>query len=451
MNSILKEMTAFLAERFSLHKDREREGKIVDEIRKGVEFKGTNVWVLVFAIMVASVGLNVNSAAVVIGAMLISPLMGPIMGVGLGAGISDMNLIKKAAISLAVMVAISVITSWFYFFLSPLNTAQSELLARTTPTIWDVFIGFFGGLAGIVATASKEKGNVIAGVAIATALMPPLCTAGYGLAIGNMSYFFGAFYLFSINAVFICFSTLLIVRFLRFREVAFLSPEVKKKAKTLIAIFVIAMVIPSIYIARNLVLETLSLKKVDNYINTVFNFPTTEVLKYDFKKTKGGQQLVVSLMGELLDANTISNLKKQLETYGLEEVELVVKQGPKSINAEDIKSQVLEEFLTRNLDSLQSQQDQISYLTKELMSAKGKNLPVEKIAKEAAVFDENIKGLSLVEAVNYAPDGMPIDTVHIALTNFDKKPKPKNIRRLEKWLKTRIESDSVRVLADFRE
>ncbi len=448
MKSIINVITAFLADRFSLYKDQEREDKIVEEIRKGVEFKGTNVWVLVFAIMVASVGLNVNSAAAIIGAMLISPLMGPIMGIGLGAGISDMNLIKKSATSIAVMVAISVLTSWFYFYLSPLNTAQSELLARTTPTIWDVFIGFFGGLAGIVATASKEKGNVIAGVAIATALMPPLCTAGYGLAIGNMNYFFGAFYLFSINAVFICFSTLLIVRFLQFREVSFISPEIKKKANTLIAVFVIAMVIPSVYIARTLVLETLFLKKVDNYISTVFDFPTTEVLKYDCKLDQGNQQLVVSLVGELLDANTISHLKKQLETFDLTEVELVVKQGPKSLKAEDIKSQVLEEFLTRNLDSLQSKEDQINYLKNELLTTQKEELPMNRISKEAGKFDVNIKELCIQKAVYYDQNGQPVDTVHLALTKYSKKPKTKEVKRFEDWLKERLEADSVRVVVE---
>lgn len=215
----------------------------MDEICKGVEFRGINVWVLVFAIMVASVGLNMNSTAVIIGAMLISPLMGPIMSVGLGVGIMDVDLIKKSAKNLGVMVAISVVTSALYFLISPLREAQSELLSRTTPTTWDVLIGFFGGSAGIVATASKERGNVIPGVAIATALMPPLCTTGYWLANWDEKYFFGALYLFSINTVFICFSTLLVVRYLRFREVDFISPEAKRRIKNIITTVVILTVI----------------------------------------------------------------------------------------------------------------------------------------------------------------------------------------------------------------
>ncbi len=448
MSNFLKESIEFLKSRFSLRSDQEREDNVIAEIKKGVEFKGINVWVLVFAIMVASIGLNVNSAAVVIGAMLISPLMGPIMGIGLGIGISDVNLIKKAATNLAVMVVISVLTSGLYFFISPTYGTQSELLARTTPTIWDVFIGFFGGLAGIVAAASKEKGNVVPGVAIATALMPPLCTAGFGLAIGNMKYFLGAFYLFSINTVFICFSTLLIVRFLRFHEVAFVSPEMKRRVRTGIAVFIIAMVLPSIYIARNLVLETLYLKKVETFVNTVFNFPRTEVLKYECTGEDEDKEIEVTLMGDLLDDNTIDNLRNLRSNYGLQGVKLVVKQGPKNVSASDIKSQVLEDFLNRNLDSLKSMEAQIDFLKKEVISMKNKEIPMDKISKEASKVDDNVQKISVQQSVFYNPDGVATDTIHLAFTEYAKPPKPEDVIRFQDWLKTRLESDSVRVIVE---
>ena len=448
MNKILRQTLQFLSNRFSLRRDQEREDNVISDIRKGVEFSGINVWVLVFAIMVASIGLNVNSAAVVIGAMLISPLMGPIMGIGLGLGISDFQLIKKAAKNLAIMVVISVLTSALYFFISPTYGTLSELLARTTPTIWDVFIGFFGGLAGIVATASKEKGNVVPGVAIATALMPPLCTAGFGLGTGNMHYFLGAFYLFSINAVFICFSTLLIVRFLGFHEVTFVSPEVKRKVRTIIVAFMIALVIPSIYIARNLVLETLYAQRVESYISIAFNFPTTEVLKYETILRKDFKELEVTLMGDPLDANTIANLSNQLLVYDLNDVKLVVKQGPKSISAADIKSQVLEDFMTRHLDSLSNKEEKIAYLTRQIVSMQSKVLPMDKISKEAVLFDGKIQQLSVQETVFYNQHGQPTDTLCIALTKYGKPPKKDEINRFERWLKTRIETDSVRVIVE---
>ncbi len=189
MKRILFAITRFLSERFTLTEDKADEKEIIESIKAEVQFKGTNVWTLIFAIFIASIGLNMNSGAVVIGAMLISPLMGPIMGVGLAIAINDLDLLKKGAKNLVVAATISIATSFLYFTITPLHEASSELLARTNPSIWDVFIAFLGGLAGIVAGTRKKKSNVIPGVAIATALMPPLCTAGFGLATGKVFYF----------------------------------------------------------------------------------------------------------------------------------------------------------------------------------------------------------------------------------------------------------------------
>ena len=212
MKEIIIAIRNFLKDRFNLNEDKAEETTIVDSISRDVEFKGSSLWALIFAILIASVGLNVNSTAVIIGAMLVSPLMGPIMGIGLGIGIIDLDLVKKGIKNLLIAAVISVVTSAIYFFVTPLHEARSELLARTTPSIWDVLIAFFGGMAGIVAGTRKNKGNVIPGVAIATALMPPLCTAGFGLATGHMLYFLGAIYLFFINSLFICIATYIIVQ-----------------------------------------------------------------------------------------------------------------------------------------------------------------------------------------------------------------------------------------------
>lgn len=196
----LRVVKVVVTRRFNLHLDKAEEQDVITSIKKNTEFKGANLWTLIFAIFIASIGLNVNSPAVIIGAMLISPLMGPIMGIGLGISINDFELVKKGGRNLAIATIISVATSTLYFWLTPLHEAQSELLARTTPPIWDVFIAFFGGLAGIVAGTRKEKSNVIPGVAIATALMPPLCTAGYAVSSGNLYYLPGAIYLCSRNS-----------------------------------------------------------------------------------------------------------------------------------------------------------------------------------------------------------------------------------------------------------
>ena len=238
---------------FDLRQEKEDEQETIESIRRGVDFKGTNLWVLIFATFIASLGLNTNSTAVIIGAMLISPLMGPIMGFGLGLGIADFELIKRSFRNLATAALFSVITSTLYFLLSPLSEAQSELLARTQPTVYDVLIAFFGGMAGIVASSTKNKGNVIPGVAIATALMPPLCTAGFGLASGNLYYFFGAFYLFFINSVFICLATYLVVCLLKYPKKVFLDKQREKKVKRYVGLIVFFTIVPSLFLSYNLI------------------------------------------------------------------------------------------------------------------------------------------------------------------------------------------------------
>ncbi|MFN3802939.1 TIGR00341 family protein, partial [Belliella pelovolcani] len=268
----------FFKDRFDLHEGKEDELETIDYIKKNIEFRGANLWILIFAIFVASVGLNVNSTAVIIGAMLISPLMGPIMGIGMAAGINDFELLKRSMKNLGIAVVISILTSTIYFSFTPLNDAQSELLARTEPSIWDVLIALFGGLAGIVAGSRKEKSNAIPGVAIATALMPPLCTAGYGLATGNLYYFFGAFYLFFINSVFISLSTYLIVRFMKFPKKEFLDPNREKTVKRYITIFTLLTIIPSIYLAYNIVTRTFWEKNAKQFVLTEMDFPRTQVI-----------------------------------------------------------------------------------------------------------------------------------------------------------------------------
>lgn len=244
--AILRYLRKVLRHYFDLSPDTAANDQIDANIRGGVEFKGTNLWVLIFAIFIASIGLNVNSTAVIIGAMLISPLMGPIMGVGYGIGIVDFELVRKSGKNLVVAVLFSLLTSAIYFFITPLNDASSELLARTSPAFWDVMIAFFGGLAGIIGATRREKSNILPGVAIATALMPPLCTAGYGLATGNMYYFAGAFYLFFINSVFISFSTFLIVRYLKLPLREFVDAEKGRRMRRYVYITVLITLAPSL-------------------------------------------------------------------------------------------------------------------------------------------------------------------------------------------------------------
>src|SRR5690554_821783 len=242
---------------------------INEEIKKGVQFRGTNLWILIFAIVVASVGLNMNSTAVIIGAMLISPLMGPINGMGYSLATYDFQMLRRSLKNFSFAVGVSLLTSALYFLLTPLNEAHSELLARTTPTIYDVIIALFGGLAGIVAMSSRLKGNVIPGVAIATALMPPICTAGYGLATLQFDFFFGALYLFTINTVFIAFAALIVCQFLKFPMRSIVDPARKKHVNRVISSIILLTLAPSIIFGVNLVKNEEFAQNAENFIGEV--------------------------------------------------------------------------------------------------------------------------------------------------------------------------------------
>jgi uncharacterized hydrophobic protein (TIGR00271 family) len=255
---------------FELHSDKASEEDVVASIKSGSVFRGTNLWLLVFAIFVASIGLNTNSTAVIIGAMLISPLMGPIVGAGMALAINDFALLKKALKNLLVATLIAMAVSTIYFFITPLRDAQSELLARTSPNIYDVLIALFGGMAGIVGVSRKEKSNVIPGVAIATALMPPLCTAGYGIATAQLQYMLGAFYLYLINCTFICIATFLMVKYLRFRPVQYVDKQQAIRIRSIMSTAVAIMVLPAIFFAWQVVEENQFRKKANRFIEEQF-------------------------------------------------------------------------------------------------------------------------------------------------------------------------------------
>lgn len=356
-----------LLDRFDLEKDKANEKDVVESIYRGVEFRGTNLWVLIFAIIVASVGLNVNSTAVIIGAMLISPLMGPIMGIGFGVAINDFELIKKAFKNLSVAVLFSVMTSSFYFFISPVGEAQSELLARTTPTIWDVIIALFGGLAGIVAVTRKQFSNVIPGVAIATALMPPLCTAGYGIASGNWHYFLGAFYLFFINSVFISLSTLLIVRYLKFPKKEFYDSIIRKKILKYIYVIIIITVVPSTIITYNIIKQMILEKKINSFVNKEFIFEKSKVISKNINYVE--KRIDLYLIGEKISDELINDKVSKKDNYDLEDYKVAVYQGADEKTKLDlnvIKTGLIEELYKKNEKIIMSKDEKINSLKMKL-------------------------------------------------------------------------------------
>lgn len=311
---------------FNLRADTDEEGT-VESVRANVDFRSANAWTLALAILIASIGLNTNSTAVIIGAMLISPLMGPIVGAGLGLGINDIHLVKRSLTNLAYAVGISIAASFLYFLLSPLEEAQSELLARTRPTVFDALIAIFGGAAGIVALSRKEKSNAIPGVAIATALMPPLCTAGYGLSQGNFSFFLGAMYLFLINSVYICLSTLFFIRYLGFRKVVTQDPEEKVRLRRWVTGTAVLVLIPSIISAWLLLRESAFRSRANAFVKKELQIEGSFVVGTEIAYSWKSPKVKVSLLGDPLSEKQLEQLHARLRENGLPKDALEIHQS----------------------------------------------------------------------------------------------------------------------------
>ncbi len=439
----------FLKDRFNLEDDKANENEIVETIRKGVEFRGTNLWVLIFAIFIASIGLNVNSTAVIIGAMLISPLMGPIMGIGLGIGINDFDLIKKAYKNLTLATIISVLTSALYFLISPISDAQSELLARTTPTIWDVMIALSGGLAGIVAATRKSISTVIPGVAIATALMPPLCTAGFGLATGNFSFFFGAFYLYFINSVFISLSSFIIVRFLKFKKKNDLDPHKEKRVRRYIYIVVTITVIPSIIMAYNIVTSSLIEKRIQLFVKNEFSFENTQIISKNFKSVEGKNVLEVFLLGEIIPDDMLVNITSKLKKYQLEGIDLKIKQGigkNQTLDVASLRTGVIEDLYRKNEEIITNKDKKIALLESELSRLNSDYLSVEDISNELKSLNNNLVEFSISNSLFSKLPTNSIDTLVLVYAKFKNKQSVSELNKITSWLSARIKNDKIKLV-----
>lgn len=432
-----------IKDRLSLTEDKADDAVIDERIRGDVEMRGTNLWVLIFAIFIASIGLNVNSTAVIIGAMLISPLMGPIMGIGYGAGINDFSLIRRSFYSLMFATFVALLTSTLYFLISPLDTAQSELLARTTPTLWDVLIGLFGGLAGIVALTRKEKSNVIPGVAIATALMPPLCTAGFGLASGNWEFFFGAFYLYTINFVFIALASFLIVRLFNITEKKYVDPKVAVRAQRTIAAVVLLTLLPSSYLAYQLVTHEVFNAKASDFVTENFSFKTSNVAQVNINsKTK---EIKVFVIGEHIPQLKLDEIRSQLPKNGLGKAVLTVYQNgsSKEVDVSMLKADIITDLYQNSQIVLQAKEKMIQDLQQKL----AKN---EKSREELRTLSMELK--TIFPKVNEAILSEKIDqngTVQSHLILNAKTTKHLNRQeytQIEKWLKIRAQNNNVTVI-----
>jgi uncharacterized hydrophobic protein (TIGR00271 family) len=434
--------------RLNLDDDKASEDEVIVRISKSIEFKGTNLWTLVFAIFIASIGLNVNSTAVIIGAMLISPLMGPIMGLGMGAGIYDFKLINKAAKNLLIATLIGLSASTIYFLISPLNYAQSELLARTSPTIWDVLIAFFGGLAGIVAASRRNFNNIIPGVAIATALMPPLCTAGFGIASGQWYYFFGAIYLYLINSVFISISTFLIVRFLKYKPVAYVNPETATRVKRWVITIAILTIIPSLYLAYNFVKHEIFTQNANSLINKEAVTYYTIINKQIVPEKK----LILLTVIDDVKTDSVSNLLELKKgKYDLEEATIIVKNSfTKNTIAPDInqlKEGLIQEMFTRQEDQLKLKNEELAYLKKQISEQNSFIAQRDEAVKEFYALYGKPQELAIEKVINHTLNSTDT-TLMVYFKTASNKFGKDELKKIELWLSVKFNMKSIKVVKD---
>jgi uncharacterized hydrophobic protein (TIGR00271 family) len=423
----------------SLESELESPDIIHEEIEKGIVFKGTNLWILVFAIVVASVGLNMNSTAVIIGAMLISPLMGPINGMGYSIATYDLVLFKRSVKNFSFSVIASIIASTTYFALSPVSTAHSELLARTSPTIYDVLIALFGGLAGIVAISSKNKGNVIPGVAIATALMPPLCTAGYGLATGQFNYFLGASYLFTINSIFIAFAAVWISQILKFPIRGKIDSNRKKKINRMITAVITIVLLPSIYFGYQLVQQEKFIQYSNQYISNISLFEGNYLLKNKISAKMKTINLVYG--GNMLSDNQKKTITERAKDFGLKDAIITIEQGLTFVNIDEknVEMYKLKEQINSLNLALGERESQLDSIVKN--NAFGKI-----ILDEISTIFPQVIGCSYAETISYQDSIItPYKSTLVVLTT-KKEITDAEKTRIHSWLKKRLNRSIVRVI-----
>ncbi len=445
-----RELKHYIKELIDLETDADPHTTI-DNISKGVEFRGVNVWILVFAIVVASIGLNMNSTAVIIGAMLISPLMNPIMGLGLGVGISDNDLIRKSLKNLLIMVVVSLIASTTYFLLTPLSDAQSELLARTKPTIFDVLIALFGGLAGIVASSRKqEKVTVVSGVAIATALMPPLCTAGYGLGTGQFVYFFGAFYLFFINSFFIALATFIMTRYLKFPQKVYLDHAKEKRVRHAILFFSILVIIPSFFIGLSVIRETSFNNQAIKYVSAIEHsamFDDVQILNVKRSYTSKEQTITLSLIGTPLTEDQIELLQKRLPEFGLEQAKLIIRHAGGGSLDIDTQATMLQHFLERKEEQLANRDSTISQLREQLASFETKaKITPEQLAREVQVLYPHVLLFSVAESEEINLKTQEKQTIPVVNTMWSMTPTALEQQQFSDWMKARLNTKTIKIV-----
>ncbi|VEH18091.1 uncharacterized hydrophobic domain [Chryseobacterium nakagawai] len=419
----------------NLHFGEEDKGKVLENITDNISFRGSNLWILACAIVIASVGLNVNSTAVIIGAMLISPLMGPIVGAGFALGTYNFHLLKRSAKNLLIATIVSLLVSFIYFSLSPFKETQSELLARTSPNIYDVLIAFFGGLVGVIAITRVKQGNPIPGVAIATALMPPLCTAGYGLAIGNWSYFAGAFYLYTINCFFICIATFLIIKYLRYEPIELVDRKYERQIRYGITALIIIMIVPSSYLAYNLLNQKKFTQNIDQFINSEFTQKGYTLIYKKLNYNSSPKTVELAFLSKKFNKSELDTINKKIKDLGIANTKLVIKQ-----DATDIKSEILNEIGQRN--NVLSEKDLvINQLRQQLDKYTVKD---SSLIKEIHILFPDFNHISIGKVTNFPnTDSANVSTVILYRSEKEEKEQEE---KMKQWLSEKLSDKNAKVI-----
>ncbi|WP_443632801.1 DUF389 domain-containing protein [Candidatus Marifrigoribacter sp. Uisw_064] len=443
----------FFSELLDIRSETDRDATI-ESVKHDISFKGHTAWILIFSIFVASIGLNVSSTAVVIGAMLISPLMGPIVGLGMSVAINDVETLRRSLINLGVMVVLSVLTAFLYFKMSPLTKETPELLARTTPTILDVLVAIFGGLALIVAKTKKGTiASVIFGVAIATALMPPLCTVGYGLAIGNASYAGGAMYLFSINAVFIALTTFIVAKVLGFPLVRYANSRRRKLTARLASLIALIVMVPSIFIFIGLYKQQVFDSNASDFVENILQFDGAEVVKFthDFET----KDLDIYFIGRVIPADKINEWNEKLkENEVLKDCKLSIYQGAdQSIELADrlsgqVKAGILEDLYVKNENLIRDKDDRIQFLENEIANLKVNEFDFKSLTDEVKILYSDVESFSYSKRIT--TNFTKTDTLPVFYVTWNKdvksKKKTEELIKLDKWLRFQLELDTLKIL-----
>lgn len=421
---------------FNLQIGEEEKEKVLANIHSSISFSGANVWILACAIIIASVGLNVNSTAVVIGAMLISPLMAPIVGSGFALAMFDFALLRKSLKNLLISTLIGLIVSFLYFLLTPFKEAQSEILARTSPNIYDVLIAFSGGLVGVIAVTRVEKGNPIPGVAIATALMPPLCTAGYGLATGNFSFFGGALFLYAINCVFICIATYFIVKLLKYPSIGFVDAKREKKVRNWITIITILMIVPSIFFAYQFIQQQRFQEKVKLYVQKEFESKGNTIVyqKTNYTSPATLRTIELAFLNKKFTAKEIEEENKKLEGLGLPNTKLIIRQDSAFLadaSTKKIANNEVDNARSALISDLNSKIARYSFQTDNLY-------------KEASSIFPELTSISVAKQEIFTKT----DSTTVIPVGFYQSEKPftkQNEETLRKWLEAKLKVDTIEI------